>query len=64
MWGNDIPTINPLATFLSDEGEEVGTAFSGSAPLQVKLSANAEHTEGWTAYYEWRFTSDADRAPY
>lgn len=64
MWGNDIPTINPSATFISDEGEEIGTAFSGSAPLLVKLSANAEHTAGWTAYYEWRFTTDADTSPY
>ena len=28
----------------------------GSAPLTATFYANPKNAEGWTAYYEWRFT--------
>ena len=49
------PTINPLATFWGENGEEQSNNYSGSAPLRARFEANAEHADGWTAYYEWHF---------
>ena len=59
------PTINPLATFTKSDGTtETGTEYSGSAPLEALFEANAEWTEGWTTYYEWRFTLEGELEPY
>ncbi len=55
------PTINPTATYISSDGkEEVSTNYSGSAPQLARFEANAENVEGWTEYYEWRFTLEGD----
>lgn len=63
------PTIAPTATYTDSEGNEtvlnMGESYSGSAPLAVRFEANAEDADGWTAHYEWRFTTEADdAAPY
>jgi len=59
------PTINPLATFTKSDGTtETGTEYSGSAPLDALFEANAEWTDGWTTYYEWRFTMEGEFEPY
>ncbi len=61
---DDYPTIDPSAVFVTDEGEEEGTSYSGSAPLEVRFYANAENTAGWDEYYEWRFTYEGESSPY
>lgn len=61
---DDVPTISPTATATTDEGEETGTTFSGSAPLAVQFNANAENVGAWTAHYEWRFTLAEEQEPY
>lgn len=54
---DEIPTIDPIGYATStEEGEQSGKSFSGSAPLVVSFKANAQNTAGWNAYYEWRFT--------
>lgn len=60
------PTISPSAIFTTVEGEttEPLTEFSGSAPLKAKFSANPTNAEGWTPYYEWRFTMEGKDTPY
>lgn len=63
-WADKMPVINPTAVFATDDGEETGTSYSGSAPLKVRFLANAENTDGWTAYYEWRFTQEGNDIPY
>lgn len=50
------PSTSPSATYTDADGEtEEGESFSGSAPIQVRLSMNPADNEGWTAHYEWRF---------
>lgn len=61
---DDVPTISPTATFITDEGEETGTSYSGSAPLTARFYANAENVGAWAAYYEWRFTLAEEQQPY
>ncbi len=61
---DDVPTISPSATFVTSEGEEQSESYSGSAPLEAHFYANPENTDGWTTYYEWRFTSEGETAPY
>ena len=65
MLADDVyPTINPKAIFITEEGEEESTSYTGSAPLEAHFYANPEYTEGWTEYYEWRFTGDGTQQPY
>ena len=61
---DDIPTIDPQATFITSEGEETGTSYQGSAPLTVRFAANAENVGAWSAHYEWRFTKEGNDSPY
>ena len=61
---DDIPTIDPQATFITSEGEETGTSYQGSAPLTVRFAANAENVGAWNAHYEWRFTKEGSDSPY
>lgn len=61
---DDMPTIDPTAIFTTPDGEESGTSYSGSAPLPVRFLANAQNTDGWDAYYEWRFTLEGQDEPY
>lgn len=61
---NTEPSINPTATYLTADGEEENNDYSGSAPLQATFKANPSNHEGWTGYYEWRFTLDGQDTPY
>lgn len=58
------PTIDPIATFITPDGEETGTSYSGNAPLIVRFQAGAQNTDGWTTYYEWRFMLEGKDEPY
>ncbi len=64
IMAQDMPTINPTATFITPDGEETGTSYSGSAPLTVRFEACAENTGSWTAHYEWRFLLEGEEDPY
>ena len=64
LYAQDLPTIHPTAFYEGKNGVEEGQSFSGSAPMNVRFVANAENTEGWTAYYEWRFTREEEDTPY
>lgn len=63
-YADEVPTIDPQATFTTDEGEETGTSYSGSAPLTVVFHANAENISAYTPHYEWRFTKEGATQPY
>lgn len=63
-YADEVPTIDPQATFTTDEGEETGTSYSGSAPLTVVFHANAENVGMYTPHYEWRFTKEGETQPY
>lgn len=63
-FADKLPTINPTATVEKSDGNEVVTSYSGSAPLKVVFEANAENADGWSAYYEWRFTHEEETTPY
>ena len=63
-YADEVPTIDPQATFTTDEGEETGTSYSGSAPLTVVFHANAENVGIYTPHYEWRFTKEGETQPY
>ena len=57
---DNLPTISPYAIFQTDDGEEEGTEYSGSAPLTATFYANASDVGSYTAYYEWHFTLEGD----
>ena len=61
---DDVPTINPTATFITTNGEEQETSYSGSAPLTAKFKANPENVGAYTPHYEWRFTLESGSTPY
>ncbi len=61
---DEVPTIDPQATFITTEGEETGTSFSGSAPLTVRFAANVANMGTYTAHYEWRFSKEGADTPY
>ena len=63
-YADEVPTIDPQATFTTDEGEETDTSYSGSAPLTVVFHANAENVGMYTPHYEWRFTKEGETQPY
>lgn len=60
----DYPEIYPTAVFITDDGEEESTSYSGSAPIEAYFYANPENTAGWNEYYEWRFTYEGEQTPY
>lgn len=64
MADDDIPTINPIAVYQGEDGEEESTSYSGNAPLEVTFKANPENTSGWTEYYEWRFVGEKSETPF
>lgn len=64
LHADEYPTINPSATFMTPDGEETGTSYSGDAPLTVRFQTNPENTDGWTSHYEWRFTLEEATEPY
>ena len=59
------PTISPVATFFTPNGEEQSSDYQGSAPLRARFAANVANADGWDAHYEWRFYTDSKRqTPY
>lgn len=64
MSADDRPTISPYAVFETDDGEEEGTEYSGSAPLTATFYANPSDVGDYTAYYEWHFTLEGESSPY
>ena len=62
---SDTPTISPTASYTSYDGaQETSSNHSGNAPLTGHFAANPEHTSGWNAFYEWRFTYENETEPY
>ena len=61
---DEVPTISPTATFLTPDGDEEGTSYTGSAPLTVRLQAGAADVGSYTAHYEWRFSMEGADHPY
>lgn len=61
---DEIPTISPTATYVTDEGEEENSNMSGNAPLVGRFQANPQNVGEYSANYEWRFTIDGESTPY
>lgn len=61
---DEIPTISPTATYVTDEGEEENSNMSGNAPLVGHFQANPQNVGEYSANYEWRFTIDGESTPY
>lgn len=61
---DEIPTISPTATYVTDEGEEENSNMSGNAPLVGRFQANPQNEGEYSANYEWRFTIDGESTPY
>ena len=58
-WADDVPTIAPTATYMTDDGEVENPAMACSAPLTARFEAHAENVGAYTANYEWRFYLDS-----
>ena len=52
---DDIPTINPTATYITDEGDIQSNDTTASAPITGRFEANAENVGAYTATYQWIF---------
>lgn len=61
---DEIPTISPTATYVTEEGEEESTDLSGNAPLLGRFRANPQNVGEYSAIYEWRFTIEGESEPY
>lgn len=61
---DEIPTISPTATYVTDEGEEENSNMSGNAPLVGRFQANPQNVGEYSANYEWKFTIDGESTPY
>lgn len=61
---DEIPTISPTATYVTDEGEEENSNMSGNAPLVGRFQANPQNVGEYSANYEWRFTIEGESTPY
>lgn len=61
---DEIPTISPTATYVTDEGEEENSNMSGNAPLVGRFQVNPQNVGEYSANYEWRFTIDGESTPY
>ncbi len=61
---DEVPTINPTATYTTSDGEEENNEMSGDAPLQGRFEANPQNVGAYSAYYEWRFTLEGESNPY
>lgn len=61
---DEIPTISPTATYVTDEGEEENSNMSGNAPLVGRFQANPQNVGEYSANYEWRFIIDGESTPY
>ena len=62
---DEVPTINPTATYTSVDGEETeSNEMSGQAPLVGRFKANPSNVGDYNATYEWRFTKEGETQPY
>ena len=53
---DEMPTINPTATYTTEDGEEESESYSGNAPLVGRFQANP--------CYERRFSKENEPEPY
>jgi len=58
-WADDMPTINPTATYYVDGEEIVSSDTTASAPVKATFRANPENVGQYSEYYEWRFYDSA-----
>lgn len=56
--------INPNFYVETEDGEEEGPSYSGSAPVKVRFQANPEDLDGYNVNYEWRFYAEGDTTAY
>lgn len=61
---DEIPTISPTATYVTEEGEEENSNMSGNAPLLGRFRANPQNVGSYSATYQWRFTLNGESKPY
>lgn len=61
---DEIPTISPTATYVTEEGEEENSNMSGNAPLLGRFRANPQNVGSYSAAYQWRFTLNGESEPY
>lgn len=61
---DEIPTISPTATYVTEEGEEENSNMSGNAPLLGRFRANPQNVGSYSATYQWRFTLNGENEPY
>lgn len=61
---DEIPTISPTATYVTEEGEEENSNMSGNAPLLGRFRANPQNVGSYSATYQWRFTLNSESEPY
>ncbi len=61
---DEIPTISPTATYVTEEGEEENSNMSGNAPLLGQFRANPQNVGEYSATYQWRFTLNGESEPY
>lgn len=61
---DEIPTISPTATYVTEEGEKENSNMSGNAPLLGRFRANPQNVGSYSATYQWRFTLNGESEPY
>ena len=61
---DEIPTISPTATYVTEKGEEENSNMSGNAPLLGRFRANPQNVGSYSATYQWRFTLNGESEPY
>lgn len=61
---DEIPTISPTATYVTEEGEEENSNMSGNAPLLGRFRANPQNVGSYSATYQWCFTLNGESEPY
>ena len=59
-----LPTINPTATYITENGEEESEDYSGNAPMPGRFEANPENVGAYTASYAWSSTRQGEAEPY
>ncbi len=65
VFDDDYPTANPQMEVEEESGWVTVGEYSGSAPLKVRFTSNAENLGDYTPLYEWRVFKDGNSAaPY
>ena len=61
LLAQNLPTVNPLAHYVTAEGEEIEDASDGqSAPLKATFTANPDKVGDYDARYEWKVWKDGN----